>query len=133
MLQALSTFDPSSPVKFSTYATVCVKNAIINLLVKEKRNTDNYDTSSELDREADGKTSAEEVMVLNDKIVEIIQSCGQMTDREEDILFNRLLSESPETHRALARKWEAGVSSIVRDEKRLKSKIKENFEHGKGE
>lgn len=133
LVEASRSYDEESGVQFNTFATHCITNALLNYVTRHNRQTENFDTSSEADTLPDtGWDNAEDRMILNDTMQEIVEACGEMTDREEDVLLCRMLSDDPETLQSMADRWETSRTSIIRDEERLREKIKENYTYGKG-
>lgn len=129
---AVKTYESEFPVKFSTYATVCISNNILDYMRKELRQTEDFETSNTLDEIPYEIESVEDGIIMNDTVKEIISCCGDMTEREEDVLFERLMAESPATLQYLADRHGTSRTSIIRDEERLKDRIREEFKHGNG-
>jgi RNA polymerase sigma factor (sigma-70 family) len=131
LLKAIDTFNPDQGFKFSTYATHCIRHAIYDFVRREKRQTDNLVYTDKMEDVLPSvDADAHRLLELYEMNHAIREACAPMTPREEAVLTHRLLAEDPEGLQALAKWWGTSEASIRRDEKRLKSKIKENYDNG---
>jgi RNA polymerase sporulation-specific sigma factor len=129
--KAINTFIPGLGIKFNTYASVCIRNQVLNFISREKHQTDDFTPTCDIDETQEGTQEPADVSLMNNESVkEIIASCGEMTDREADVLFFRMLSIDPLTCRELAEIYDTSPMSIVRDELKLKSRIKRRYADG---
>jgi RNA polymerase sigma factor (sigma-70 family) len=131
LLKAIRTHDETKG-KFQTFAIICIRNAMIDHLRKEDRWGNELIGFNKLgDELPSGDPSAHAELERYQLNEAIRDACGKLTEREERVLTQRLLSEDPLTHECLAQYWKTSEASIRRDEARLKSKIKENFDYAK--
>lgn len=130
LLKAIRTFNPEQGYQFNTYATNCIRNAVYDFMRKENRQTENLVYTDKMDEILPStEASAHSEMERYELNVAIREACGETTVREDYILAHRLLSDNPLTLETIAFHFSTTKYSIKRDEDRLKSRIKENFDY----
>lgn len=125
--KACQTFEDKSTAKFSTYATVCVRNAIIDYLRKNVKQTETLAYRPSMSYFSDEGKSPASLLTQYEMNQKIRQAVGKLTSREGAVLSERLLTAEPKTTLALAKEWGCSHQSILRDEQRIKNKIKEGY------
>jgi RNA polymerase sigma factor (sigma-70 family) len=132
LLKAIRTHDESKG-KFETFAITCIKNAMIDHLRKEDRWAKELIGFNEIGEEvASPLPNQVELYDRYEMNQEIREACGTINDRENFVLTFRMLSEDPMGLEEIAQIYDVSEASIRRDEARLKSRIKENYDYGDG-
>lgn len=131
--KAAEVYDPDSGNAFATIAIPIIKNKMIDHLRKEERwNSEVIGNDDFVDAVSTGENPESQYLEEEARYnmnIKIREACGEMTDREQAVLTHRLLSKDPEGLQALAKWWGCSHESIRRDEKRLKKRIKENYDY----
>lgn len=129
LLKAIRTHDETKG-KFQTFAIICIRNAMIDHLRKEDRWANELIGFNKLgDELPSGDPSAHADLVRYQLNEAIRYACGDMDEREEQVLTYRLLSDDPMSLQELADRFNTTKYSIKRDEDRLQNLIKENFDY----
>jgi RNA polymerase sigma factor (sigma-70 family) len=129
--KAIETFDQDSVANFKTYATTVIRNHVYDFIRKDIRQTDKviYNWNTE-ERSGPDSESADELLIAYSKNIRIREVCGEISDREQDILSNRMLSPNPDGLADIARRWNTTEGSVRRDENRLSKLIRERYYDG---
>ena len=128
LVYAIRTFKPEMGWKFSTYAKSCVRNSVLDMMRREIRQTKEVETSDLLDeRPQVAQRPADDSIIYNETVDKIVDACGDMTPREQDVLYSYLLSEDPTPVRDLAEEWGVSHTTIVRDVVELKRRIEGDY------
>jgi RNA polymerase sigma factor (sigma-70 family) len=124
--KAIETFDPDNVANLKTYASTVIRNIVYDFIDKDTRQTDKvlYNLNTEVTADS---LSADELLVTFNKNVRIREACGELNDREQDVLSNRMLSPNPDGLMDIASRWDTTEGSIRRDENRLRKLIRENY------
>lgn len=126
---AVQTYDSDNEAKFSTYAGRCIRNSILNYVKKEQNQTGKLFYIDDMEDAVDNVDDTSAILERYETNKEIRKACGNLTPREEAVLSERLLTDEPKTLWQLASEWECSHPSILRDEARIKNKIKEGYKH----
>ena len=128
LARALAGWQPKRASK-TTYKYICIDNAIKDYLRKSKRNNNEVNIEEGVDAcyEEDcldpeqNMIRKEELSEAEEKVLEII---SELTEREQDVLFNHVLSDEPDTLRGIAERCSCSKDSIMRDKKRILERLK---------
>jgi len=126
--KACQTFNDNKGIKFKTYASRVITNAVYDFMRKEKHQTKGMIPLGELkDYVLSADDTPEVELERKDLNKKITEACGNMTDRERCVLVQRMLARKPMSLQKIATAWHTSKMSIKRDESRLKNKIEESM------
>ena len=127
LARALLEWKPKLASK-ATYKYTCINNAMLDYLRKSTRNNNEINIEEGVDECFEDCLDPEEIMIRKEEINEaeqiVIEIISELTVREQDVLFNHILSDEPDTLRTVAKRYSCSKDSIMRDKKRILEKIK---------
>lgn len=123
LLSAIRTFYAERQVKFSTYASKCVKNRIITAV--NKSNKADMLLISEDFEIADSTLSPEEEYLLRERVCEISEKIrSSLSQLEKNVLFMNLMGKSYEQ---TAEKFCVSIKTVDNALQRARKKLKTIF------
>ena len=128
LAKSLASWKPDRASK-SSWKFVCIDNAMKDYLRKSVRNNNEINIEEGVDAcyeencldPEENMIRKEELNEAEEKVLEII---SELTEREQDVLFNYVLSEEPDTLRGIAERHSCSKDSIMRDKTRILERLK---------
>ena len=128
LAKSLASWKPDRASK-SSWKFVCIDNAMKDYLRKSVRNNNEVNIEEGVDAcyeencldPEENMIRKEELNEAEEKVLEII---SELTEREQDVLFNHVLSEEPDTLRGIAERHSCSKDSIMRDKTRILERLK---------
>ena len=112
----------------ATYKYICINNAMRDYLRKSTRNNNEINIEEGVDECFEDCLDPEEIMIRKEEISEaeakVLEIISELTVREQDVLFNHVLSDEPDTLRTIAKRYSCSKDSIMRDKKRILERLK---------
>ena len=112
----------------TTYNYTCINNAMLDYLRKSKRNNNEINIEEGVDECFEDCLNPEEIMIRKEEINEaeakVLEIISELSVREQDVLFNHVLSDEPDTLRTVAKRHSCSKDSIMRDKKRILERLK---------
>ena len=122
LAKALFGWKPKMASKM-TYKYVCINNAMLDYLRKSTRNNNEINLEEGVEECLDECLDPEEIMIRKEEISEaeakVLEIISELSVREQDVLFNHILSDEPDTLRTVAKRYSCSKDSIMRDKKRI--------------
>ena len=111
------------------YKYVCIDNAMKDYLRKSTRNNNEINIEEGVDACCDENCfDPEEQMIrkeeLNEAEQKVLEIISELTEREQYVLFNHILTDEPDTLRMIAERYSCSKDSIMRDKKRILERLK---------
>jgi RNA polymerase sigma factor (sigma-70 family) len=117
--------------KFKSYASQAIRNAVINMITKERREQDkmallgdmievvldSYDMEEDYDRE-------EQKLILLNTLEDMVVDMNYL---QQDIVTERMLGGDPMTLRELGRKHGVSKNTVQREETKIMDELKEIY------
>jgi RNA polymerase sigma factor (sigma-70 family) len=128
LAKSLIGWQPNKASKL-TWKYVCIDNAIKDYLRKSKRNNNEINTEEGVDAcYEESCLDPEETMIRKEELSEaeekVLDIISELSVREQDVLFNHVLSDEPDTLRAIAERYSCSKDSIMRDKTRILERLK---------
>jgi RNA polymerase sigma factor (sigma-70 family) len=127
LAKALFSWKPKKASK-TTYKYTCINNAMLDYLRKSTRNNNEINIEEGVDECFEDCLNPEEIMIRKEEINEaeakVLEIISELSVREQDVLFNHVLSDEPDTLRTVAKRYSCSKDSIMRDKKRILERLK---------
>jgi len=127
LAKALLGWKPKKASK-PTYKYICINNAMLDYLRKSTRNNNEINIEEGVEECLDDCLDPEEIMIRKEEISEaeakVLEIISELSVREQDVLFNHVLSDEPDTLRTVAKRYSCSKDSIMRDKKRILERLK---------
>jgi len=127
LARALLEWKPKLASK-ATYNYTCINNAMLDYLRKSTRNNNEINLEEGVEEYLDECLDPEEIMIRKEEISEaeakVLEIISELSVREQDVLFNHVLSDEPDTLRTIAKRYSCSKDSIMRDKKRILERLK---------
>jgi len=127
LARALLEWKPKLASK-ATYKYTCINNAMLDYLRKSTRNNNEINLEEGVEECLDDCLDPEEIIIRKEEISEaeakVLEIISELSVREQDVLFNHVLSDEPDTLRTIAKRYSCSKDSIMRDKKRILERLK---------
>lgn len=128
---AMNKFEQAGTATWKTFATKIIKETMINYIRKRERwdkmeyrgDIDLFITDGQLDEEQKFLLG-ESVGIAQLKLAEVFAACNE---RECYVIWNHIIADEPESYRDMAEQFNTSKDSIMRDVKRIKSRLQEVY------
>ena len=127
LAKALLGWKPKKASK-PTYKYICINNAMLDYLRKSTRNNNEINIEEGVEECFEDCLDPEEIMIRKEEISEaeakVLEIISELSVREQDVLFNHILSDEPDTLRTITKRYSCSKDSIMRDKKRILERLK---------
>lgn len=117
LMKALTTFDKTKKVKFSTYATRCVDNEILLFLRSLKKNQNVDSLNKVVKKDENGNE-----MTIEDTLMDKTDIIKEYEEKDTYRIIRQLVSELPKQEREIVKLY-FGFSSDVHTQKEIANKL----------
>ena len=128
LAKALAGWKPNRASE-TTYKYICIDNAMKDYLRKSTRNNNEVNTEEGVDACYEEEClDPEQTLIRKEELEEaeriVLEIISDLTVREQDVLFNHILTDEPDTLRVIAERYSCSKDSIMRDKKRILERLK---------